>query len=139
MPILEFSWTRKTAIAVLLGLSATGVWAWRIGIADSFDPGEFKKTEAIDAVVTATTKAGNGYVLTVHVANQSRQTAEQVVLTARLIDNDRPNAVAVNPLVGIRQLAPNEQRAIDIAFPSVTQVADMEGRVEVTLVRWANE
>ncbi len=138
MPILEFARSRRTVIAVVLGLSAVGVWIWRIGIADSFNPRQFQKTEAIEAAVTDTKRVSGDYVVTVSVTNQSPTLADHIVLTARLIDTQR-NVLAVNPLVGIQQLAPNDQRAIDIRFPSVTPAAGIEGRIEVMLVRWADE
>jgi len=138
MSILELTWTRKTTVAVLLGLSALGVGAWRIGIADGFNPQQFQHTEAIEAAVTDTTHVADGYLMTVSVTNRSPTPADHIVLTARLFDT-QGNPLAVNPLVGIQQLAPNDQRTIDIRFPSVAPARDIEGRIEVTLVRWAGE
>jgi len=98
MPILQLAWTRKTVVAGVLGLSALGVWVWRIAITD----------------------------------------ADHIVLTARLFDT-QGNPLAINPLVGIQQLAANDQRAIDIRFPAVSRANGTQGRIEVTLVSWADE
>jgi len=125
----------RTLLAGLIALGAIGVWTWHLASADSFDARQFRQTDSVEAVVIDTRSTTDGCTLTARLTNRAETQARHIVLTARLLDaNGR--SVAVNPLLAVQRLAAGQSRTIDVPFPSGKWDGQMNGAIEVSLVRW---
>ncbi len=80
-------------------------------------------------------RGGDGYRLTCLVTNHRKITAQQVVLTVRLVTN-HDEVVATNPLVQLSDLRPGTRREINVKMPRPTRDQQVTGAAQTTLVRW---
>lgn len=121
-------------VTMLVGLAA-GLWSLRLLGDRGADPDALRDTRGVDVTILSTNREQGRYNINCRVTNRTARTAEQVVLTARLIDTDGA-IVAINPLVGVSDLAPASSRTVSIVLPADGIRTILQADVECTLVRW---
>lgn len=122
-----------TAVALLLvAVAIWGYWMWPFS---SFDTQELRQVEGIDVQVTSLRVTGSILRVGCRVTNRGEQTAQQVVLTAR-VKNPRGEVLGVNPLASVSDVQPGASCETEIPIPGSGNFRQCHAEVEATLVRW---
>lgn len=120
----------STSIAVL-------VWTWPLWSPHSLDLQQLQNVEQVHSEVVAVLAAQHSVRIQCRVTNLSPQTAEEIVLAARILDQ-HGNVVAANPLGSISDIPPHATRDTEVMVPISARLAHYTAEVDSSLVRWAD-
>lgn len=121
--------------AIVLLVTAGAIWAYWLWPFDTFDTRELQRVEGIVVQVVSVRATGPVLRVRCRVANRGKQTAQQVVLTARVVD-PHGKVLAVNPLASVSRLQPGTNRETEIPIPGGGHFTQYRTEVEPTLVNW---
>lgn len=128
---------QRLYLLILVGSVAAMIWATRWFDAGHASPEALTNTADIDVKPVSLRRNQREFDVRCRVTNQAQQTADQVVLTASIVDG-RGRNIAVNPLVAIADLPPATSRLVEIMVPARENVPDgkYDAVVVPTVVRW---
>jgi hypothetical protein len=126
---------KKLAAAVLVIAVALGIWKRQLWPTGSPSEASVRDTAGVTAAVLSVQPAERGCRLLCRIENRRRDTAEQIVLLAEIVESSG-RVIGSNPLISVPGMAPGETRQVAVLVPLSGIASNIEGRVAVSLVRW---